>query len=595
MFSFFPSGQQPHSPQASVKRHFCRSYTGLLCLFLCLIMTGLFSPAVTATDNVETGQPTVSENFPEENGETIVESDPEPEIPYVTESPNPIVTTPPIRRDARTLNLLLPEADMDRITRQQAVRLNFNPFLVHSPTDRLIAQLLYRPLYDSNHEGKYGLAEVLQFSADGKSVEIVLKEKLTWQNGQPITCHDVFFTLAFLARYGQADTMPAFMASLSGMSEYRQALTKAEPATDPSADPIPNLKGFHYLDDRRLKLSFTQDARSCREELSALPLIPAHLWWQYQAHTNPEISDDDNTDLPHYVGNGPYRISSDAEDTVLLLKATRPTADSPFRKARIAQIKIHFTEASLMAQTLLDTPYDLAVLEELPMETEDLFKEAGYQVTTQPGKKVLALQINPQADPPIFDDPRVAQAFYWLSPTREEMRENCPLPLLPAEPLSTEQTAWSNAKAALTWEQRLDQALELLLESGYTTPATPAAAIDQQVTAGRTPQELPQLTIRYAADDELLFYYIYNLSTRLDQARIYPNFQVLTAEESQEADLAGQQGSDLILLTEPTRGQEGRSLPLFRQGLAWLRQAAVQVTSDQFSGFTGVEDWVLQR
>ena len=62
-----------------------------------------------------------------------------------------------------------------------------NPVLAATDQDQALTQLTFADLQQ--------LSDAIQTSADGSTIEVHLKEGLTWSDGQPLTSDDVIFTL----------------------------------------------------------------------------------------------------------------------------------------------------------------------------------------------------------------------------------------------------------------------------------------------------------------------------------------------------------------------------------------------------------------
>jgi peptide/nickel transport system substrate-binding protein len=75
--------------------------------------------------------------------------------------------------------------------------LTLNPILNEDITVDSVLRLVFEPLAALNESQRPvpNLAEDINFSSDGLSVIITLRDGLLWSNGEPVTAHDIIFTL----------------------------------------------------------------------------------------------------------------------------------------------------------------------------------------------------------------------------------------------------------------------------------------------------------------------------------------------------------------------------------------------------------------
>jgi len=152
-----------------------------------------------------------------------------------------------------------------------------NPLYADSnDTDRDISQLLYSGImsYDSSGKLAPDLAQSYSVSDDGLTFEFILKDKLLWSDGQPLTSDDILYTISLIQD-------PAYKSPLRG----QWLGVQTEKITDTSF---------------RLKL---KDPSASFLENCALKILPKHIW--------ENISADDFPLSPYNlspVGSGPYSV-----------------------------------------------------------------------------------------------------------------------------------------------------------------------------------------------------------------------------------------------------------------------------------------------
>lgn len=73
---------------------------------------------------------------------------------------------------------------------------NANPIYATSAVDRSVSRLIFASLFRYNSQNQLvgDLAENYDVSKDGRTYTVTLRPHLTWQDGQPLTAHDVAFT-----------------------------------------------------------------------------------------------------------------------------------------------------------------------------------------------------------------------------------------------------------------------------------------------------------------------------------------------------------------------------------------------------------------
>ena len=164
--------------------------------------------------------------------------------------------------------------------------------------------------------------------ARAPTLEVILREDLTWQDESQLTAHDIVFTYRFLSD------------------------TSLDEETDPTI-PAPRFRGRTTLvdtaeavDDRTIRLQFVETSRELAMQLLTVPILPEHVWSELSDLTEVAgipISDvttdalvEDNLDP---VGSGPYTVTDVAPDDTLEL-TTRPdhflfrdaeTREEPYR------------------------------------------------------------------------------------------------------------------------------------------------------------------------------------------------------------------------------------------------------------------------
>ncbi|HMK93278.1 MAG TPA: ABC transporter substrate-binding protein, partial [Thermoleophilia bacterium] len=93
---------------------------------------------------------------------------------------------------------------------------NLNPFVGYEQSSYELFHLTYDFLTDyapSHLQTKPGLATSWTHSPDGLTWTFTIRKGVTWQDGVPLTAHDIAFTYTFMLKY----KLQAFMASLQAV------------------------------------------------------------------------------------------------------------------------------------------------------------------------------------------------------------------------------------------------------------------------------------------------------------------------------------------------------------------------------------------
>ena len=161
---------------------------------------------------------------------------------------------------------------------------NVNPLLTKNTDYYYFSKLIYDSLFIPDALGNYkkNLAEHVEYSEDGYTLTVTLKEGIRWQDGQTLTAYDV------------ADTFNA-IRKLPGDNPYvnlfRHSITSCQ-----AFDPQTFARAVAF-DERNVDFQFNKPYRNVLQMLT-FPILPSHLLTQDQMLEN------ENFPL---VGSGPFR------------------------------------------------------------------------------------------------------------------------------------------------------------------------------------------------------------------------------------------------------------------------------------------------
>lgn len=175
--------------------------------------------------------------------------------------------------------------------RVTALPKTLNPLLVADEPSLLVGlSLISGRLVDFDHDTQQyapGLAEQWTIDADGRTVEVTLRDGLKFSDGQPLTSADVVFTLDAL--YDTRTGAPLLADALSVGGRRIEAAT---------------------VDARRLRLTFAEEVAAAESYLVNLPILPRHALGE--AFTQGQLGSAwaVGTDPAHIVTSGPFVVES---------------------------------------------------------------------------------------------------------------------------------------------------------------------------------------------------------------------------------------------------------------------------------------------
>lgn len=647
-----PSATQPSSPQPGQEED----------------ESNPSQPAVPGSDQIGATQEGPETDSPAPGPNSEEPSLPEPENPgdlnpdfpdptdYLPLESQPVIA--PFEARADRLTLLLPLDPYWDALPSNAQALNFNPLLFNSPQLFSLASLIYRPLYSDLDQGAYSLLASYDLSTDGKTLHLELKPQLFWGPHQPLTVRDIEFTLDSLVQAPLVYPWASFLSKIVGVEDYwtRKAHLQeiSENAENPSLqDPTgPNpedslldtptgdassthppfilLKGIKSLNDLEMDISFQEDISAQLEEILALPILPARVWWAAPSQdwpqlsalpeilgrkiaTNPEagnpgtenadpqdLSPEELQQIYADAGSGPYSLAFSQDSSDVELSAKPVPAGSPFSPSQIPHLTIRHSRTYEMVDDLINYQADLALLPLLSREDQTRILEAGYKLDKLAGTDLLALTVNTDLEDNPLADPQVLAALYLLAPQGDAMQDFTQVPILSlqGEPLHTDGPSLSE-RAGLpdpgnqsSAEARQDLALDLLAKAGYTTSEM---SEDQLIKAGADAQSLDQVDLRllYLADDLLSHDCILAWDQHLLEAGVDIKFQAISREELGTA--LTDQASGLVLHTSPSqRSPKWPSYALYHQAYFFAYQRLSNFEPQAPSFFLGAENWALE-
>jgi peptide/nickel transport system substrate-binding protein len=153
---------------------------------------------------------------------------------------------------------------------------SLNPFVGYQPACTEIWALTYDQLttYDATLRPQPQLARSWSHSADGLTWTFKIRAGVKWQDGRPLTAHDVAFTYNYIMR----NRFPAFTDSVAGITKVTAPddLTAVFVTSRPKADML----GMR------------------------VPILPEHVW----SRVSPAAASSTYANGPPFVGSGPFKV-----------------------------------------------------------------------------------------------------------------------------------------------------------------------------------------------------------------------------------------------------------------------------------------------
>lgn len=314
-----------------------------------------------------------------------------------------------------------------------------NPVLAISDADRDLTSLIYSGLTRKSPDGSIipDLAESYDVSKDGLTYTFILKDKISFQNGTPVTADDVIFTI----------------------NEAKDPIIKSP--RKGNWDGVDVTK----VDDKTIVFTLKQPYASFLEN-ATIGILPATLW------KNSAIELNDYNINP--IGSGPYQISN-------VNKKSSGTINYydliPFKKFALGKpyidsISLHFypSEDDLIIALRKG---EVTQMSSLTPENALMLQDENYDIKTSVLPRVFGLFFN-QNQAPIFTDKNIIKAIDLAVNKDEIIKQvlkgygtaiDSPIP----PNMVAYQTLSTNIKTS--HEENLQKAIDLLAKDGWAKNA----------------------------------------------------------------------------------------------------------------------------
>ncbi len=270
-----------------------------------------------------------------------------------------------------------------------------NPLTATSETTREIHDQLFLRLFEE--QADYGehppsfepeLAESFDWSKDGKELTLTLRSGVLWSDGEPVTAHDVAWTLS-----ARADPAIAWTHS----------------------DSQERIESWEALDDRTIVVRFRHVYPDQLEDLNQSPILPRHAWGRIPFD---QWRQSDDWFRDHLVVSGPFDLAEwRRQDRWILARNPRYYRPDLPKLARVAFRVV--PEKSNQLEQLLAGQVDF-VRALRPSTAERVERSDAARIVSIWHRQYAFLMWNGCRPP--FDDPLVRRAM-TLALDRESIRE----------------------------------------------------------------------------------------------------------------------------------------------------------------------------
>ncbi|MFH1608954.1 MAG: peptide ABC transporter substrate-binding protein [Patescibacteria group bacterium] len=312
-----------------------------------------------------------------------------------------------------------------------------NPILDLSDADRDLVSLIYSGLMRKNVNGTLipDLAENYEISKDGLNYTFILKDKIFFHDGKPVTIDDIIFTI---------DTIkdPIIKSPRKG-----------------SWDGV----SVEKIDEKTIKFNLKQPYATFLEN-TTLGIMPKHIWENSpielnEANINP-------------IGSGPYKVENVSKESSGIIDRYNLTFFSKFilNKPYVKNINLYFypnendlisaLEKGEINQTNSITPANAKIL-----------AEKKYNVMSSPLPRIFGLFFN-QNQAQIFTDKNIIKAINQVIDKDQIVKEvlngygiviDTPIP----PNITNYQTLSISNENKMTQEERIEKAQSILEKAGW--------------------------------------------------------------------------------------------------------------------------------
>ena len=171
----------------------------------------------------------------------------------------------------------------------------------------MIHRIVYSSLLTSSPNGQLEeyLAKSYEVSEDGMVYTFHLHENAVWDDGEPVTAHDVAFTLNLLADATNDSQDTDKLLCIKGVPAYREGT-------------VDSVEGIKVIDDYTFELTLETPSFAGVAYIVQQAIIPEHVW---SGKTYLELSEMEAMTAEEIVGCGPYKMTEYVSGEYITLEA----------------------------------------------------------------------------------------------------------------------------------------------------------------------------------------------------------------------------------------------------------------------------------
>lgn len=145
---------------------------------------------------------------------------------------------------------------------------NLNPLILPTGVVAPVFQSMFNGLVRANPEWEWApdAAEDWEVSEDGRTVTFFLHDNITFHDGEPMTAHDVKFTLQSMAHPNYTGGQFGYVSTVLGAEEYR-------------AGEADDVEGLEVIDDHTIAITTVEPDASIFNTVSQgiAAILPEHI------------------------------------------------------------------------------------------------------------------------------------------------------------------------------------------------------------------------------------------------------------------------------------------------------------------------------
>lgn len=251
-----------------------------------------------------------------------------------------------------------------------------NPILASSPADLDMVSLIYSGLLRKNTDGTLipDLASNYEMSKDGLTYAFTLKDKIYFQNGDPVTADDVIFTV----------------------NKIKDSIIKSPHKVDWDGVSVSK------IDAKTIQFTLKKPFPAFLEN-ATIGIMPSSLW------SNSPIELNDTNTSP--VGSGPYMIKNVVKESSGVINSFELVAFKKFilGEPYIETINLHFYSNEDELINALENK-DVDQISSIAPLNADILKERNYVIDSSVLPRVFGLFFN-QNQNQLFTDKVITRAI----------------------------------------------------------------------------------------------------------------------------------------------------------------------------------------